>query len=83
MQICRWDLAQVLPVFITCILVSSVTLEIFYLSLTLSGSAQLPLLVVILYLFFNVVGNMVRFIQSNPSIKGVFLEHGSVGQGWV
>ncbi|KAM3919886.1 putative palmitoyltransferase ZDHHC24 [Leptodactylus fuscus] len=83
MQTRRMDPAQVLPVFITCILVSAVTLEIFYLILTTSDGAQLPLLVVALYLLFNVVGNMVRFVQSNSTIKGVFLEHGSLGQGWV
>lgn len=83
MQIQRWDPAQVLPVCITCILVSSVTLEMFYLILATSGSAQLPLLVVTSYLLLNVVGNMVMFVQSNSTIKGVFLEHGSLGQGWV
>ncbi|KAM4017087.1 putative palmitoyltransferase ZDHHC24 isoform 1-T2 [Anomaloglossus baeobatrachus] len=83
MQSRRWDPAQVLPVIITCVLVSSVTLEMFYLILTTPGSAQLPLLLGTLYLLFNLVGNMVKFVKSNSTIKGVFLERGSLGQGWV
>ncbi|XP_075693000.1 putative palmitoyltransferase ZDHHC24 [Rhinoderma darwinii] len=83
MQTCRLEPSQVLPIFITCILVSSVTLEMFYLILAASGNAQAPLLMVTLFLLFNVVGNMVKFVRSNPTIKGVFLEHGSLGQGWV
>ncbi|XP_075044821.1 putative palmitoyltransferase ZDHHC24 isoform X1 [Mixophyes fleayi] len=83
MEIRRWDPALVLPVCITCILVSSVTLEMFYLILTSSGSAQFPLLMLTSYLLFNVVGNMLKFVQSNSTIKGVFLEHGILGQGWV
>ncbi|XP_044126544.1 probable palmitoyltransferase ZDHHC24 [Bufo gargarizans] len=83
METRHWDPAQVLPLIIMAILVSSVTLEVFYLILTTTGSGQLPLLVLALYLLFNVVGNMVKFVLSNSTIKGVFLEHGSLGQGWV
>ncbi|XP_069596666.1 probable palmitoyltransferase ZDHHC24 [Ranitomeya imitator] len=79
----RLDPAQVLPVIITCVLVSSVTLEVFYLILATPGGAQLPLLGAASYLLFNVVGNMVKFVQSNSTIKGVFLERGSLGQGWL
>eukprot|EP00079_Xenopus_tropicalis_P023670 XP_012816127.1 PREDICTED: probable palmitoyltransferase ZDHHC24 isoform X2 [Xenopus tropicalis] len=77
-----WDPAVVLPVCITPILVSSVALEVVYLILTIPGNGQVMLFVLTSYLLFNVIGNMVRFIQSNPTIKGVFLEHGSMGQGW-
>ncbi|KAM4721993.1 putative palmitoyltransferase ZDHHC24 [Rhinophrynus dorsalis] len=82
MQKSQRDPAVVLPFCITCILVTSVALEIFYLILHNEGSGQMPLLMLTAYLLFNVVGNMLKFVQSNPTIKGVFLEHGSMGQGW-
>ncbi|XP_068115682.1 probable palmitoyltransferase ZDHHC24 [Hyperolius riggenbachi] len=78
----RWDPALIVPLCITSILVSSVTLEVFYLILTNPGVTQIPLLLLASFLVINVVGNMVKFVQSNPTIKGVFLEHDSVGQGW-
>ncbi|XP_063294660.1 probable palmitoyltransferase ZDHHC24 [Pelobates fuscus] len=77
------DPSVVLPLCITCLLVSSVTLEIFYVMHRDAGSSYWPLLILSFYLLFNVVGNMWKFVRSNPTIKGVFLEHGNVGQGWV
>ncbi|KAG8437851.1 hypothetical protein GDO86_008521 [Hymenochirus boettgeri] len=78
-----WDPAVVFPVCMTCVLVSSVTLEVFYLILTNSGNEQMVLLVLTTYLVFNVIGNMIKFVQTNSTIKGVFLEHGIMGQGWA
>ncbi|KAM8939267.1 putative palmitoyltransferase ZDHHC24 [Pelodytes ibericus] len=77
------DPAVVLPLCMTCVLVSSVALEVVYIILHDTGSGQLPLLLLTSYLLFNVVGNMWKFVSNNPTIKGVFLEHGSLGQGWV
>ncbi|XP_018409470.1 PREDICTED: probable palmitoyltransferase ZDHHC24 [Nanorana parkeri] len=79
----RWDPAVVVPVCGTCILVSSVALEMLYVILSNPSSAQIPLLLLSSYLLFNVVGNMVKFVWSNSTIAGVFLEHDNVGQGWV
>ncbi|CAH2330367.1 probable palmitoyltransferase ZDHHC24, partial [Pelobates cultripes] len=69
------DPSVVLPLCITCLLVSSVTLEIFYVMHRDAGSSYWPLLMLSFYLLFNVVGNMWKFVRSNPTIKGVFLEH--------
>ncbi|KAM9302249.1 putative palmitoyltransferase ZDHHC24 [Gastrophryne carolinensis] len=77
------EVSVVLPLCITFLLVSSVTLELFYVILTTPGKAQRPLLVLATYLLLNVAGNILKFLQSNSTIKGVFLEHGIVGQGWI
>ncbi|KAM5138404.1 putative palmitoyltransferase ZDHHC24 isoform 1-T2 [Mantella aurantiaca] len=79
----RWDPAVVVPVCGTCILVSSVALELLYVILSNPSAAQLPLLLITSYLLFNVAGNMLKFVQSNSTIIGVFLEHDNVGQGWL
>ncbi|XP_053575940.1 probable palmitoyltransferase ZDHHC24 [Bombina bombina] len=83
MQRGRWDPAVLLPMCITCILILSVSLEVYYLLLTDVKSGHGPLLLLVTYHLFNVFGNMLRFIQNSPSIKGIFLENVSKGQGWV
>ncbi|KAM4617871.1 putative palmitoyltransferase ZDHHC24 isoform 1-T4 [Discoglossus pictus] len=83
MQRSGWDPAVVFPACITCTLILAVSLEVFYLLLTDVTSGHGPLLVLTSYLLFNVLGNMMKFVQTNPTIRGVFLEQGSVGQGWV
>ncbi|CAI9613952.1 unnamed protein product, partial [Staurois parvus] len=79
----RWDPAVVVPVCGTGVLVSSVTLEVLYVLLANPSSAQVPLLLLSSYLLFNVLGNMLKFVWTNSSIAGVFLEHDNVGQGWL
>lgn len=79
----RWPAAVLVPVCGTCILVSSVALEMLYVILSNPSGAHIPQLLISAFLLFNVVGNMVMFVWSNSSIAGVFLQHDNVGQGWL
>ncbi|XP_053304943.1 probable palmitoyltransferase ZDHHC24 [Spea bombifrons] len=77
------DPAVVLPLCVTCMIVCSITLEVLYLIVRGPGNGHWALLMLTSYLLFNVVGNMLKFVRSNPTIRGVFLERDSVGQGWL
>lgn len=83
LQMSRLDPAVVVPVSGTCILVFSVALEMLYVILCNPSNTQIPLLLLSSYLLFNVVGNMVKFVRSNSTIRGVFLQRDNVGQGWL
>ncbi|XP_029467976.1 probable palmitoyltransferase ZDHHC24 [Rhinatrema bivittatum] len=85
----RWrhlDAALILPVCVTGLLILSVVLEVLY--LLIQEGAVVPGLhrgahfLLAGFLLLNAVGNIIMFIYSSSSIKGVFLPASLVAQGW-
>ncbi|XP_069502422.1 probable palmitoyltransferase ZDHHC24 [Ambystoma mexicanum] len=82
----RFDASVHLPVCVTLGMITCVALEVFYLLLQEQGPVEDQFRAVHILLFsillVNMLANMMEFMRTNPSIKGVFLTDCSVGQGW-
>ncbi|XP_078516949.1 putative palmitoyltransferase ZDHHC24 isoform X1 [Lissotriton helveticus] len=81
----RFDATLHLPICMTLGMTACVALEVLFIILQDQGPVQ-EFRVVHLFLFsvlmLNLLANMVAFMKTNPSIRGVFLTDSSLGKGW-
>lgn len=86
------DPGVAVPISVTLLLISVVSIEILYLILE-EGDAlgwihegqfwHVEHLTFFAFVLLNILGNLVMFKKRNASIQGVFLSGVSVGQGWT
>ncbi|KAJ1106295.1 hypothetical protein NDU88_003696 [Pleurodeles waltl] len=82
----RFKATLYLPLCITLGMITFVALEVFLLHVqeqeTILDWFRAGHLLLMSFLLLNTFGNVVKFLRTNPSIKGVLLTDCSVGQGW-